>query len=60
MQLDDETKVGKRHLQNIFLDWKNFLNQGIKSGAQIGAVPGVSTQVVVEPLRVLACFDLQT
>ena len=26
----------------------------------MGAVPGVSTQVVVEPLLVLACFVLQT
>ena len=33
---------------------------GIKSGAQTGAVPGVSTHLVVDPLLVLACFVLHT
>ena len=31
-----------------------------KSGAQMGEIPRVSTHDVVEPLLVLACFDLQT
>ena len=33
---------------------------GKKSGAQMGADPGVSTQVVVEPLLVRACLVLHT